>query len=98
MAKTGRPRKEDGDAGTKQIRVFDDLGEMIADLSEVLPKSTAQICDPLLRPEITKLCEKYKPQITAIKAAKKAAEEAIKKAQHEVKQLDSGAAKKRPGS
>lgn len=69
MSKHGRPPTKEGDAGTKLVRVADDLAEKLSDLSLVHPKKTAQILDPLIRAEIEKLHEDYRPQIEAAKAA-----------------------------
>jgi len=83
MARGGRPKKSDGEQETRQIRVFGDIADMLADLSLVHPKSTAQICDPLLRAEITELHERYREQIDAAKAARLAHEQALEKARQD---------------
>lgn len=87
MGKTGRPPKSAGDAGTKQVRVFEDLAEMLSDLSLVHPKSTAQILDPLIRAEVEDLHEKYRPQIEKAKAAKKTADEQLQRIKDEAERI-----------
>lgn len=72
MAKGGRPKKDDGEQGTRQVRVFDDIAEMLADLSLVHPKSTAQILDPLIRPEVEELHRKFKHLIDEARATEAA--------------------------
>ncbi len=47
----GRPKKGEEAQETRQIRVFNDVAEMLADLALVHPRSTAQILDPLIRAE-----------------------------------------------
>lgn len=88
MAKAGRPRKDDTEPGTRMVRLFEDLADLLSDLSLVLPKTIAQIVDPLLRPEIELLHERYKAQIETVKAAQKAAEDALAKARIEAAQID----------
>lgn len=43
MAKMGRPRKDEGESGTTQVRVYTEMAEMISELTLVLPKTSAQI-------------------------------------------------------
>lgn len=94
--KGGRPRKDEGDNGTRQVRVFEDIAAMLADLALVHPKSTAQLCDPLLRPEITELHKKYKLQIDAAKAAQAEAQRAIEQARSEAVQIASEQQSRKP--
>jgi hypothetical protein len=92
----GRPRSGDAEQGTKQTRLFTDLADMIADLALVLPKSSAQITEPLLRPDIEAMHRKYKAQIEKAKAAQAAAEEALKEAREEAKSVNHLGGKKPP--
>lgn len=92
--KTGRPTKKEGDSETDHVRVNQDIKDMLSDLLLLFPKwKTAQILDPLIRPELTRLWQKHKPQIDAAKAAEIAAEEALEKIRIEAARLaDSKAA------
>lgn len=83
VAKTGRPRKEEGERGTTQIRVFDEMDQMVADLRLVLPLSTAQIMQRVGYANLKELHETYKKQIDAVKESDRIAEESRRKAQEE---------------
>ena len=97
MAKMGRPRKDQGEAGTSQIRINDDLAVMLSELLLVMPnKTTAQIVDPFLRPELTLLHERHKAQIEKVKAAIEAAEQARLKAIQESEELERQGPGKKP--
>lgn len=87
MGKQGRPPKNAGDRGTKQVRVFEDIADMLSDLSLVYPQSTAQILDPLIRAEVEELHEKYLPKIEEAKAAKAIAEEKLQKIREEAQRI-----------
>lgn len=87
MAKTGRPPKHSGDQGTKQVRVNEDLAEMLSDLSLVHPKSTAQILDPLIRAEVEELHKKHLPKIEEAKATRAAAEEQMLRIRQDAERL-----------
>lgn len=88
MAKMGRPRKDQGEAGTSQIRINDDIAAMLSELLLVMDTTTARLVDPFLRPEITHLHERHKAQIDRVKAAMAAAEEARIKAVRESEELE----------
>ncbi len=88
MAKTGRPRKDEGDAGTTQIRVFDEMAEMVSDLLLVLPLSTAQIMQRVALTDLKELHETHKPRVEKVKAARRAAETVMMKAREEAELMD----------
>jgi hypothetical protein len=88
MAKMGRPRKEDGEAGTTLVRVNDEMARMLSDLVLVLPKTTAQIIQQAAGVEIEELHRKYAPQIANVRAAQKAADEALQNARAEAEKMD----------
>lgn len=67
----GRPPKENGDQGTHHVRIYSDLGLMIADLADLLGKSTASICDPILRADVEALWNEHRPQIERMKELRK---------------------------
>jgi FtsZ-binding cell division protein ZapB len=96
MAKGGRPKKEDGDQETRQVRVFGDVADKLADLALVYPKTTAQVLDPLIRAEVEALHEKYKPLIEEAKAALRVQQEALDKARQKAEQLANEQTGKRP--
>lgn len=88
MARTGRPRKGQGEAGTAQTRIKDDLQQMVSDLLLVMDTTSAQLLDPMIRPDLTRMWEKHKPQIQRVKAALDAAEAAQRKAIEETRELE----------
>jgi hypothetical protein len=106
MARTGRPRKDEGEKGTSQIRLKDDLVLMLSELLLVLPKgtTTAVLVDPFIREEITELHKQHKSLIEKVKAANQAAEDALLQARHEAElmkareQKGSPQNKRKPGS
>lgn len=65
----GRPRKEEGDANTKAVRVFPDLKEMIAWITLIKKKKSANYLDPILRAQVTADYEEIKPAVAAYKKA-----------------------------
>lgn len=81
----GRPPKESGDQGTKQVRLFTDLGEKVADLADLFKISTAQICDPLLRADIEAQWDENRTQIERMKELKNEQEKIREKAQSKKK-------------
>lgn len=88
--KGGRPTKHEGGRGTRQIRVFEDIADMLGWVYHFREQaggreSIAQIVDPLLRAQVVALYEPYRPAVEAIQAAERAAREAGQ------------AAKKKPG-
>lgn len=87
MAKMGRPRKDDGEAGTAQVRIAEDLVGILQDLRLVLPTTTAAILDPLIRVELKRMHDLYRGQIEKVKAADRAAEDARLKAVEEAMAL-----------
>lgn len=70
----GRPkRNEDGTGGSKQIRVNDDLGEMIrwivaVDVMQGGELTTAKLLDPILRPIITRRFAAVREVVDKLKA------------------------------
>lgn len=104
MARTkrGRPKAEEGESGTGHVRVFEDIRDMLSDITLVRTDlTTAQILDPLVRAEVTQLWEKHRVQIDAAKAAQRAADESLEKARQDaarVAEEKAGARKPRTGS
>ena len=80
MAKTGRPRKEEGDRGTTQVRCFDEMALLLERLRKVLPLSTAQLLHRTAWANLSELFETHREQIERVEAAERAAEEARKAA------------------
>lgn len=69
MAKGGRPRKDEGDHGTRQVRVFEDIAEMVSWIVRVEGGTTAKVIDPLVRAQLTVRYLKHKDVIDKIKKA-----------------------------
>lgn len=80
MGKGGRPRGN-ADAETKQTRINDDLREMLAWIVRIEGGSSAQILDPLIRPEIEARYARVKPTVDRIKAKQAEIDAEIEKAQ-----------------
>lgn len=78
--KGGRPTLSAGDQGTRQVRVFADLADIISVLTDVLGQSCAQLLDPMIRPDLEALHDRYRTQIDAVLQARKAVAEAVEKA------------------
>lgn len=67
MAKSGRPPK---DTQTRGVRVYEDLGEMLAWIAEFDGETIAEIVDPILRPTVEDRFEVIRHRVEQIKAAK----------------------------
>ena len=65
----GRPTSEEGPANTRLIRAFEDLADMIAWIVRVEGGKTANLIDPMLRPEVTARYEKHRETIERIRKA-----------------------------
>lgn len=75
----GRPPRDEGDRGTRQIRVFEDLGEMISWIIRVEGGTTANLLDPMIRAQILARYTKHQDVIAKLKAA----EEAVRRVEEE---------------
>jgi hypothetical protein len=89
MARGGRPKADEGDRGTRQVRVFDDVADMLSLLVRVLGTNTAQLLDPMIRPDLESLYEQHRPAIEQIKAA----EERLRTAEAQLRQAVDDAAR-----
>jgi hypothetical protein len=69
MAKTGRPLSSEGERGTKQVRIMEDLAEMCSWIVRVEGGTTAQLLDPMVRAEVEARYERHKAAIEKIRAA-----------------------------
>lgn len=69
----GRPKKDEGEKGTRHVRVFEDLADMIGWIyyfeSKEEKTSVAQIIDPLLREKVQ---ERYAPYAARVKKMEEA--------------------------
>lgn len=65
----GRPKLGEGDRGTRQTRVFEDIADMVAWISRVKKVSAAQILDPMVRPQVAAMFKAIEPEVEAIKKA-----------------------------
>lgn len=82
MPPPSKPTAEPMEKGTRQVRVYEDVGDMISWIVRVTGENTASLLDPLVRAEITEKYMRYEEQIKKIKAA----EDALKKVETEAKQ------------
>lgn len=69
-------REKKGENGTRQIRVYDDLADMIGEILEVEGGTAAALIDPLLRPQISAKHAQLEPEIQKIRKAKENLERA----------------------
>jgi hypothetical protein len=76
----GRPKKADGEMGTKHIRAMNDVAEMIGWIHRFEGIAVAQIVDPMLRGPVTARYKRYEEQVEAIKLAEAAAQKKGRKA------------------
>lgn len=83
MAKTtaGRPPKDEGEKGSRQVRVMDDVGEMISWIIRVEGGTTATLLDPMIRAQVTARYKKHEVVIQKIKEA----QETLDKVEREAK-------------
>lgn len=96
-----RPKASDGDAGTRQIRVNDDLAEMISLIVRVLGGSSAQLVDPWIRPEVMAIYEKHRTAIEPIREAERKvreAEELLKRTEEDAARQAAAKPRKPKGS
>jgi len=73
--KGGRPQKDAGEQGTAQVRIYTDLAEKIYDLADLLDRTAASICDPILRAEVEEQWEEHRAAIEKMRALRKQQEE-----------------------
>ena len=69
MAKE-RGRPKENEQGTRQVRVNDDIGEMIGWIIKIEGGSTAKLLDPLIRDSVVARYEAIKGIAESIKKAK----------------------------
>ncbi len=63
----GRPRKEDGDSSTRQVRVFADLADMMAEIIDVEGGTVANLVDGWIREKVVAKHTVLKPLIEQMK-------------------------------
>lgn len=79
--KGGRPFATEGERGTRQIRVFEDMADMIGWITRINGGSAAQLVDPLIRESIESAFKMIEADVERIKRAEaevRKAEEAAK--------------------
>lgn|SRR5574338_127697 len=69
MPKRIRPKRADGQQGTDHARLFADIVDMVSWIVRVEGGSSAQLLDPMIRPQVTARYAKHKPVIDKLKAA-----------------------------
>lgn len=74
------------DSRTHQIRVFADIGEMVAWVARIEQTTTAQLLDPLIRASITARYAKHEELIKEMQEAEKALRAAEEKARQRAKE------------
>ncbi len=74
--------KTSDEEGTRQVRVFEDVGEMISWIIRVEGGKTANLLDPMIRSQVTARYQKHKEVIDKIRAA----EEELERVEAEAKQ------------
>lgn len=85
----GRPPKSEGDQGTRQVRLNEDLADMLAWIIRIKGGTTAKYLDPLTREHIEGDFDEIEPEVKAIQKAErlaKDAEEAAKRKHSEKKE------------
>jgi hypothetical protein len=69
----GRPKKAEGEKGTRHVRVFEELADMIGWIyyfeSQQEKTSVAQILDPMLREQVLKRFEPYQDRVKRMQEA-----------------------------
>lgn len=97
----GRPKASEGEAGTRQIRVNEDLADMISLVVRVIGGSSATLVDPMIRPDVVALYEKHKAAIEGIRLAEEKVREAeavLKRTEEEAARLAVGKQRKHRGT
>ena len=69
MATGGRPKKSDGTAHTKHVRINEELADMLSWVLKALGKewSSARVLDPYIRGPIKALYEEHEETINMLK-------------------------------
>jgi|GEM_PF-6363025 len=77
-----KPVRDENEEATRQVRVFEDIGDMVSWIVRVEGCKTANLLDPMIRAEVTARYLKHKDVIDKIRAA----EEALAKVESDAKQ------------
>jgi hypothetical protein len=80
----GRPTASEGPANTRLIRAFEDIADMLAWIVRIEGGTTANLIDPMLRPQVTARFERHRETV-----------DRIKKAEDEVRRVEDEEATKR---
>jgi hypothetical protein len=79
----GRPKKSDGEKGTRHVRVHEDLASMIGWIhhfeSQESNVTVAQILDPMLRDQVIERYAPYAEVVRKIQEAEKTVEQSSQK-------------------
>lgn len=70
----GRPKKDEGEKGTRHVRVFADLADMLGDIIDVEGGSVANLIDGWLRVHVVARHASLKKQIDAMRKAREEAQ------------------------
>lgn len=83
MAKTGRPKKGEGEQDTVQIRCYPEMKAMIDELLPVMGMSTAQLLQHIAGLRLQELHDRSKPLIAKAKGTQEKAAQELAKVQKE---------------
>ncbi len=70
-----RPKQDATDGGTRHLRVYGDLADMVGWIVRIEKTSSAKLVDPLIRPQITARYKQIEKLVEQIKKAEDAARE-----------------------
>lgn len=94
----GRPKAGETVEGTRQVRLFADLAEMVSDILKVRPELTsAQLLDPLVRPSVVAMHDHYAEAIEKVRAAEAVLRRAVEQARGEVQEQPPPKGRRRGG-
>jgi hypothetical protein len=93
MAKATQPAssRDESEKGTRQVRVFDDVGEMISWIIKIEGGTTAALLDPMIRDGVVARYRRHEEAIKKIRAAEEELEKALQEAKSQA-----GSRKKKP--
>lgn len=85
-ARMAKGIKSESSEETQQVRVFPDLGEMISLIVRIEGVKTANLLDPMIRPQVTARYNRLRPAVEKILAAEKELERVEQEAKRSVAQ------------
>lgn len=64
-----KPRRNESDQGTKHVRLFEDIVDMVGWIVRVEGGSSAQLLDPMIRAQVTAKYRRHEDVINRMRAA-----------------------------